>query len=132
MARCVLRFALSRSCYTPPNDVKVPCAPLIATLLAVLTACAASPRPPLRTADSAALTLVNRTSEPVCFLYSSAPNADDWSGDLLGSDTIAPGESHVVYLPRGQFDLRTENCQHETTGTLRSARLTRATELVLQ
>lgn len=106
--------------------------PLHLALFALLTACASTPRRALRTAHSAALTLVNRTSESVCYLYSSAPNEDDWGADLLGSDTIAPGESHVVYLPRGQFDLRTENCQHETTGTLRSARLTRATELVLQ
>lgn len=105
--------------------------PTLLTLTILCLSCAARPRVS-RSSDSTALTLVNRTSESVCYLYSSPPNDDLWGPDLLGSDTISPGETHVVQMPRGQFDLRTENCQHETTGTLRNARLTRATTLVLQ
>ncbi len=80
----------------------------------------------------APMRLVNRTNDTVCYLYLSPPGDDDWGSDWLGSDSLDPGESQTVNLPPGQWDLRTENCQHETTGVLRGARMTRATTLVLQ
>jgi hypothetical protein len=78
------------------------------------------------------LALLNRTSERVCYLSLSPPNDEAWSDDLLGSATIAPGATQAVRLPPGEWHLRTENCQHEVTGIVRNARITRSTTLVLQ
>jgi hypothetical protein len=83
-------------------------------------------------AGTVGLSVHNRTSETVCYLYLSIPNEDDWGADRLGAESIAPGEHLTVRLPAGEFDLKTENCQHEPTGVLHGARITRGTTLVLQ
>lgn len=82
--------------------------------------------------NSAALMLLNRTSEDVCFLYLSRVDADSWSDDLLESGSIGPGRARRVHLPVGEWDVRTENCQHEVTGTIRRARIGHNTNLLLQ
>ncbi|MBI5517424.1 MAG: hypothetical protein HY909_26880 [Deltaproteobacteria bacterium] len=102
-------------------------------LAMVLSACAAgrANRGAVPT-GSVGLTVHNRTTDTVCYLYLSIPNEDDWGADRLGSESIAPGEALTVRLPAGEFDLKTENCQHEPTGVLHGARITRGTTLVLQ
>jgi hypothetical protein len=110
-----------------------------ATTVWVLAACAGTPTPrddatggSHRSRDGGTLTLVNRTNEAVCYLYLSPPADENWGIDRLGSATIGPGERQTVQLPPGIWDLRTENCLHETTGVLHNARITHATTLVLQ
>lgn len=99
-------------------------------LLLVLSACATARSAPDQ--GSAALTLLNRTSEDVCFIYLSPVDADSWGDDVLDSGSIAPGRSRRVHLPVGEWDMRTENCQHEVTGMLRRARISFGTNLLLQ
>lgn len=99
-------------------------------LLALLTACATVRRAPDH--GSALLTLLNRTNEDVCFIYLSPVDADSWGDDVLDSGSIPPGRSRRVHFPVGEWDMRTENCQHEVTGTLRRARISHGTNLLLQ
>ncbi len=107
--------------------------PCLILALVLSSACASTPRRDTGgTGGSVAMTLVNRTSDSVCYLYLSPPGEDSWGNDWLGSGTLGAGEQQTLSLPHGQWDLRTENCQHEPTGLLRGARITRATTLVLQ
>lgn len=84
-----------------------------------------------RDEDTVPLTVVNRTTESLCFLYVSPRGRDVWSDDAL-SGTVEPQRRGALRLPPGVWDLRTENCQHEATGILRDARITRGTTLLLQ
>jgi hypothetical protein len=38
--------------------------------------------------------IVNNSSRQIIHVYLSHVNADDWSGDQLGGNTIAPGQSY--------------------------------------
>jgi hypothetical protein len=78
------------------------------------------------------LGLTNRTNDTMCFLFVSPHGEDRWSEDLLGNATISSGETHAVRVPRGYWDLRAENCNHELLGLLRGAHIARATTLVVQ
>ncbi len=102
-------------------------------LLAIALAACSSPQSSLVLDGTAVpLGLTNRASETVCYLFLSAPGEDRWSDDLLGNTTIDPNTTRTVRVPRGFWDLRTENCQHELMGVMRNARITRATTLIVQ
>lgn len=103
---------------------------LLLLLLLTAAACATTRAP--RDQNSASLVLLNRTSEDVCFIYLSPVDADSWGDDVLDSGSIPPGRARRVHLPVGEWDMRTENCQHEVTGTLRRARISHGTNLLLQ
>ena len=98
--------------------------------LALLLGCATKRFAPDQ--NAAALMLLNRTTEDVCFLYLSPVDADSWSDDVLESGAIGPGRTRRLHLPVGEWDLRAENCQHEVTGVVRRARISHGTNLVLQ
>lgn len=98
--------------------------------LALLLGCATTRSAPDQ--NVAALTLLNRTTEDVCFIFLSRVDADSWGDDVLDSGAIGPGRTRRVHLPIGEWDLRTENCQHEVTGTVHRARIGYGTNLVLQ
>lgn len=99
--------------------------------MVVCAGCASSTRV-VNDGTAVPLGLTNRAAETVCYLFLSPPSEDRWSEDLLGSATIDPGTTRTVRIPRGFWDLRTENCQHELMGVMRNARITRATTLVVQ
>jgi len=105
---------------------------LRALLVVVFAGCASTPTRIVNDGTAVPLGLTNRAAETVCYLFLSAPAEDRWSDDLLGSATIEPGATRTVRVPRGIWDLRTENCEHELMGVMRSARITRATTLVVQ
>lgn len=102
-----------------------------ALLVFVLAACS-SPQAVVDDGTAVALSLANRAQDTVCYLFLSTPGQDNWSDDLLGSATIAPGSTRTVRVPRGVWDLRTENCNHELMGVVRGARINRATSLFMQ
>lgn len=99
-------------------------------LLTLLSACATTRGG--RDQSLAALTLLNRTSEDICFIYLSSVDADSWGDDVLDSGSIGPGRTRRVHLPVGEWDVRTENCQHEVTGVVHRARINHGTNLLLQ
>ena len=45
---------------------------------------------------STSVTIVNNSDREIRNVYSSHVDADDWSADLLGDQTIAPGHSATV------------------------------------
>jgi len=46
--------------------------------------------------NSTSVTIVNNSSREIRNVYWSHVDADDWSNDLLGEQTIAPGQSATV------------------------------------
>jgi hypothetical protein len=101
-------------------------------LCALLSAACATPSPVVLDGTAVSLGLTNRTGDTLCFLFVSAHGEDRWSDDLLGSASISAGDTRSVRVPRGYWDLRAENCNHELLGLLRGARITRSTTLVVQ
>lgn len=64
-------------------------------------------------AEELAITITNGTGASLQQLYISPAGTDDWSGDLLGSDTVEPGDTvqisvsddgQCVYDIRSVFD----------------------------
>ena len=59
----------------------------------------------------ARLTVVNQTSETVCYMRISPTTSDTWGEDWLGSDMIPSGESYTwPAIAAGSYDLRAEFC----------------------
>lgn len=105
--------------------------PLRLVLALALAACSA----PQRVVDDGTalpLGLTNRASENTGLL--SLPCLAKTAGATTSSAArrIEPGTTRSVRVPRGFRNPRTENCQHELMGVMRSARITRATTLVVQ
>lgn len=59
----------------------------------------------------ASMQVVNETSTEVCWLYASPTTSSTWGDDRLGPyTTIAPGESFILQIDEGEYDLRAEDC----------------------
>jgi len=54
----------------------------------------------------------NQTGWPMTYFYAARSGTDDWRGDLLGSGTLAPGNSVVVTVDDGsgacRYDFRAQ------------------------
>jgi hypothetical protein len=62
---------------------------------------------------SASLTLVNNSSDTVCYVYISPSTSSDWGADWLGaSETLSTGDSRTFSLEAGTYDLKAEDCSH--------------------
>jgi hypothetical protein len=62
------------------------------------------------TSGSVTLTVVNGTSDTVCFMRISPATSSGWGEDQLGSNTISAGASHSFTVPAGTYDLQAEFC----------------------
>jgi hypothetical protein len=63
------------------------------------------------TGGAGSVTLINNSSQTVCYLYISPSSSSDWGPDQLGSDVIGPGNSYsITNMPFGTYDLRAEDC----------------------
>ena len=58
---------------------------------------------------TASVTFVNRTSEPVCYVWFGPPQSE-WYGDALGTMTISGWGSMQVSLPQEPLVLQAEDC----------------------
>ena len=55
------------------------------------------------------LTIVNHTSEPICYVWFGLPQSE-WIGDALGDQTIPGWGSLTVYIDPGDYALSAEDC----------------------
>ncbi len=62
------------------------------------------------TGPKTTLTVINESSEDICFLYVSLSTASDWGSDRLGLDILDAGESYTVRVTPGTYDLKAEFC----------------------
>ena len=87
---------------------------VIGLLLALTLACGGGGR----TTSGVQITVENRAPEDVCYIFISETDSDAWGDDRLGGDdTILPGASQTFDLPKGEYDVRLENCDEITMAT---------------
>jgi hypothetical protein len=79
-------------------------------LFALFLAVAMSAVPAL--AGDQDFTLHNNSSKTLNSLYVSPHSSDSWGSDILGQDTLAPGDSVKVTFPRD-----TDACHWDVKGT---------------
>lgn len=83
---------------------------LILALLAILFGF--SVRPTLAQQGSTAIIIQNNSDEPVCYIYMSPSNQQDWGSDWLGANTVlAAGDAFRWSITTGLMDLRMEDCE---------------------
>lgn len=61
------------------------------------------------------LTVLNQSSETICYLYVSPSDSEDWGQDQLDESVVNAGDSFTVFgIPPGSYDLRAESCEGST------------------
>lgn len=60
--------------------------------------------------SSVTLTIVNQSTEVICFVYVAPSGSDRWSENLLAGRIILPNEVGVLEIAPGTYDLRASNC----------------------
>lgn len=65
--------------------------------------------------EGVTLTLVNNSSQTICYVYFSPTDAEDWGPDQLDSDQVLPAGQSVDFqgITPGMYDLRVEACDTE-------------------
>jgi hypothetical protein len=56
------------------------------------------------------LTVINQTTDSICYVYISPVTSDVWGDDWLGADTIPAGTNYTFNVPAGAYDLRADFC----------------------
>jgi hypothetical protein len=74
-------------------------------------------------ASASRLTVQNRTTDTICYLYASRCASDSWGNDRLGDGTIASGADFDLNLADGCWDLRAEDCSETMLGERRGFQL---------
>ncbi len=73
--------------------------------------------------DRVAVTFVNRTSEPVCYVLIGPPGSE-WTGDALGDQVIEGWGSMTVYIVPGTWALQAQDCSGVVMKTTESFTVT--------
>ncbi len=63
---------------------------------------------PVHGSGSAEVRLTNNTGDSIWYVYISPTSNPYWGDDLLGSSTIANGETHIFRMEPGDYDMRAE------------------------
>ncbi|MGC9348592.1 MAG: serine/threonine protein kinase [Anaerolineae bacterium] len=64
------------------------------------------------------LWIVNDLDTTVCYVYTSLETSDDWGPDRLGDVEVLPsGQSRVLFLTEGIYDMMAEDCDGESVAT---------------
>ncbi len=62
--------------------------------------------------------VANNSSHEICYLYISPSDSDTWGPDWMGKDTTIPARSTRTFqVPLGTYDLRADDCDHNTLNT---------------
>lgn len=68
--------------------------------------------------DSFAVTVQNRTPNPICYVYISPSEARTWGEDWLAEDELLfSGDSRVFEVPGGEHDILLEDCDEFVVDT---------------
>lgn len=61
------------------------------------------------------LTVINDSSEEVCYIFISPSNGDDWGDDWMGDmESLPPGGYRVFYVRANTYDLMAADCDDNT------------------
>ena len=70
---------------------------------------------PMGAAPSAGVFMINNQSSAViCYAMISAHSDPNWGPDQLGSNVIQPGSSYMWTVGTGVWDVKLEDCDHDT------------------
>ena len=58
------------------------------------------------------ITIWNRSSETIWYVYISPSSASDWGTDRLGSAVIGPDEVMTFTVNSGTYDIKVEDSNH--------------------
>ena len=94
----------------PPIPTRAPTLPA-PTLPLPPTLAPLVPTQPQGQSGQALLTLLNQTSDSICFVYISPVTSQYWGDDWLGADVISAASQYTFTVPAGAYDLRAEFCQ---------------------
>jgi hypothetical protein len=64
------------------------------------------------------LTVQNNLGGSVCYLYLSPTESTTWGDDVLGVNTLMPGESDQYAIMIGNWDMKAEDCEHNEVARL--------------
>jgi hypothetical protein len=64
-----------------------------------------SPRAAGGQVDLVSLTVTNQSAADIWYVYISPVTSDSWGDDWLGSSVLATGDSVVIDVPKGEYDL---------------------------
>jgi hypothetical protein len=70
------------------------------------------------------LTVINETSDSICYVYISPVTSQYWGDDWLGSDVISGSSAYTFAVTPGAYDLRAEFCGTSDAVEERQADLT--------
>lgn len=63
------------------------------------------------TTSGPSVTVINDSSEAICYLYISLSSEDTWGDDRLGSaEVLGTGDSKTVSLSAGTYDMLATDC----------------------
>jgi hypothetical protein len=65
------------------------------------------------------LQIRNNSGGTVCYVYVSPCAVTQWGNDILGDQTLTPGDSATVNVNAGCWDLKAEDCNHAVLATRR-------------
>lgn len=72
----------------------------------------------LESLQRAPVLLVNNSDAEICYLYISPADSDSWGPNWMGKDTTIPaGNTRTFQVPLGDYDLRADDCDHNTLET---------------
>jgi hypothetical protein len=57
-----------------------------------------------------AVSVINSSSAVICHLYISPSTNEEWGNDVLGTDTLDPGETLDVPVEAGTYDFMASDC----------------------
>jgi hypothetical protein len=90
-------------------------APRPATVPPTLPPIQAATQPPGQTNESM-LTVINQSSNSICFMRISPVTSSEWGDDWLGSDILDAGAAYTFGpMAAGMYDLRAEFCGGDST-----------------
>lgn len=85
--------------------------------LATLGCSVCSSIPGIDGGEDGNLTLVNNSSETICYVYISPSEDDYWGEDWLGSsETVAPGDRRGFNVDSGIYDMMAADCSDNQIG----------------
>lgn len=59
------------------------------------------------------LTVINHSSEPICYMWIAGPHSVSFGANWLGDDSIPAGDERKFIVPEGVYDLKAEGCEFE-------------------
>jgi hypothetical protein len=79
---------------------------------------------------SPAIVVANRSSTSICYVNFSPANDNSWGDDQLGSsETIEPGNTRSWNVNSGSWDVRLQDCNHNTLAERRGVSVSSSTEV---